>query len=401
MLKKIIRHITEGKTYQGLEIFDFEGKEKFSLLKLEQKKGELNLLDSKTSVKLDEILPCIEKKAPLFVTFNSSQVLKKNIVSEIKNNPELLLVNAFPNLELDNFYYQVAQADENAIVCISKKEHIEWYLEQLKKIGLMPFQISLGVSEINSLSGHINGNILGSNFEVNFEDGKFDRFNSSKESDSSSVNIGGLQLLQNQILSFSQILAYFNKKSKITNLDSINTALVNSFKNLKVFDFGSKVALGFFLILLLGNFLVFNYFHTENQRFESSLASGDLQDDSIKKLSKQVQAKEERLKILTKSKNSKTSLYFDKLGLGVPNSIYLGDMQFQPLLLPIRKDKPIELQKKSLQVSGVTNDKTAFTIWSDNLEMQNWVNRVEIMDYKYISNSSANFTLNLVLNEAY
>jgi len=103
MLKKIIRHITEGNTYQGLEIFDFEGEEKFSLLKLEQKKGELNLLDSKTSVKLDEILPYIEKKAPLFVTFNSSQVLKKNIVTEIKNNPELLLVNAFPNLELDNF----------------------------------------------------------------------------------------------------------------------------------------------------------------------------------------------------------------------------------------------------------------------------------------------------------
>jgi len=401
MLKKIIQHITEGNTYQGLEIFDFEGEEKFSLLKLEQKKGELNLLDSKTSVKLDEILPYIEKKAPLFVTFNSSQVLKKNIVTEIKNNPELLLVNAFPNLELDNFYYQVAQADENAIVCISKKEHIEWYLEQLKKIGLMPFQISLGVSEINSLSGHINGNILGSNFEVNFEDGKFDRFNSSKESDSSSVNIGGLQLLQNQILSFSQILAYFNKKSKITNLDSINTALLNSFKNLRVFDFGIKAALGFFLILLLGNFLVFNYFHTENQRFESSLASGDLQDDSIKKLSKRVQIKEERLKVLTKSKNSKTSLYFDKLGLGVPNSIYLGDMQFQPLLIPIRKDKPIELQKKSLQVSGVTNDKTAFTIWSDNLEMQNWVHRVEIMDYEFISNSSANFTLNLVLNEAY
>ena len=400
MFKKLVRHITEGNTYQGLEIFDFSGKETFSLLKLRQKKGELDLLDSLTCEKLDELLPRIDKKAPLFVTFNSAKVLKKNVQSEAKNNPELLLVNAFPNLELDNFYYQVAQAGANAIVCISKKEHIDWYLEQLQKMGINPFQISLGLSEMDALSGHVDGTLIGSNFEVYFENSSLIGFNPSINPDSKNTTIGGLPLEREHILPFSQLLGYLSAKPKISNLSSVNSEHANNFKNLRIFDFGIKTTLGFFLVLLLGNFFAFNHYHTENQQLESNLANGSLQDSSIKQLSQRVSAKEERFNMLTKSKNSKTSLYFDKLGMGIPPSIYLGDMQIQPLLFPIRKDKPIELQEQALQVSGVTNDKNAFTVWSDNLETQDWVHRVEIMDYEYISSSSANFTLNLVLNDA-
>ena len=68
-------------------------------------------------------------------------------------------------------------------------------------------------------------------------------------------------------------------------------------------------------------------------------------------------------------------------------------------LAAVRDDKLIQLKENALKIAGITNDKVQFTVWSDNLEMKEWVNKVEIVDYEYISNSSANFTINIVLHE--
>ncbi|PRX57208.1 hypothetical protein [Flagellimonas meridianipacifica] len=400
MLKKIVRHITEGNLYQGLEVHTQESQESYALLNMRYNKEELHPLDSVIGKTLEELLPHIEKSAPVLVTFNSAQVLKKHIVADTNNNPERLLNQAFPNLELDNFYYQVTQAGSNAIVSISKKVAIDGYLAQLKERGIVPIQIALGLSHMDVLANYVEGTLMGSNFEVHYQRGNLVAFKAKTNTAAQEVEIGNLALLPTQLLCFAQIVAYLNSKPKSSNLQLINGQLGDTFKNARIFDFGIKGALGLFLVVLLGNFLIFNHYHTANQQLESSLPNVDLQDLTLKQLQQRVTSKEERLQLIAKSKNSRTSLYFDKLAMDIPSSVQLQAMHFQPLRFPVRKDKPIELQEHSLQIAGITNDKNTFTLWADHLEMQDWIRRVDILDYEYVSNSSASFTLNLMLNEA-
>lgn len=398
MAPKFIKNSIEGNSYQGLELFEVNGKDYFALLVLENRKGELEIVAEHLVETLEGLLRLIERKKPLFVTFNTPKVLKKQVATEINDNPELLVINAFPNLELDNFYYQILESEKQSVVSISKKEHLNWYLEQFDKVGLQPFQIALGISNIQILEGFADGILLGSNFKTELSANIFDSYENLSEHQGTTEQLNGISLQNWHLLGFAHILGFLQKKTPPSNLLIRNKGLLNDFTNRKWFDFGVKFGLGFFLLLLLTNFLVFSHYHEENQELEASIANNQNQNGSLKTLQKRIADKEGRLKSILNSKNSKTSYYLDELGKSVPNSVYLNDIQYQPLTTPVRDDKAIDLTNNNLQISGVTNEKIQFTVWSDNLEMQKWVNRVEIMDYEYLSKSSANFTLKVILN---
>lgn len=399
MFKKLVKHITEGNSYFGLEIFEVNGKEYFTLLQMNLKKGELEVELEKTSDRLEELLEYINAKAPLFLTLNTSKVLKKEVSQEVQTNHELSVINAFPNLELDNFYYQLMNSEHTGIVAISKKEYVDWYIEQLSKIGINPISLSLGIAPIKNISSFFKGRITGSNFNAQIEDGNISGLELESQLENETIDLDGISLHKNSLLGFSSIIGHLQQLLQNNNLQSMNSKLKNDLYNSRVFDFGIKFALLFFLVVLLGNFLIFSSYNSKNQSLESTLLVDGQNDQALKNVKERVLAKEERVKTLANSKNSKTSFYLDEIAKGLPKSIWLSDMRFQPLLFPVRNDKPIEFNSGSLEISGIINDKIAFTVWSDNLEMQKWVNKVEIIDYEYISSSSANFTVNIVLNE--
>ncbi|MEM9001573.1 MAG: hypothetical protein AAGB24_15025 [Bacteroidota bacterium] len=402
MLKKWIQHIVEGSNYYGLEVYERNGKAQWSLLKLEQKRGELHIRSEKTTANLKALPALIDIKHPLFLTINTAQVLKKEIFEEARGNHELSVVNAFPNLELDNFYYQILNANENSIVAISKKDYVDWYVDQLHKIGLKPFSIVLGVAQIHTIGQFFNGSIPASNFNVTFKDGTLQQFE-TRDTDTTvnePLEINGMRINSAHVLPFCHILAHLQQTEQVSNLADKNRTHQLAFKNQRAFHFGLKAALSFFFLLLLGNFLVYHHYQNKNETLVATLVSHENQSTAFQQLQKRVAAKEEKLVKLSNSKSSKTTYYFDEVGKGLPHSIWLSDMQYQPLLSPVQLKKPIATTKNNLQISGITNDKIAFTVWSDNLEMQDWASRVEILDYEYISNASANFTINIVLNES-
>jgi Tfp pilus assembly protein PilN len=399
MFKKLVTHIVEGKTYFGLEIFEAYGKEFFSLLQLTLKKGELEVVLEKKSEKLDELIPLLNLKAPLFLTINTSKVLKKEVEDSVQDNHELLVVNAFPNLELDNFYYQILKGAKSNIVAISKKEYIDWYVNQLQKMGLSPFSLVIGTAQIDNIKRFVNGEIAGSNFMVSLDDKGINDFELKPETQTNTINLDGIAIQNNSLLNFSHIIGYLQKATQLNNLSLLNGNLRNEFKNLKIFDVGVKASLLFFLVLLLSNFLIFDNYHSKNQKLETNLIVEGQNDNTLQEVKKRILTKEEQLKILSSAKNSRTSYYLDEIAKGLPKSIWLNDIKYQPLVNPVRNDKIIEFNNNNLEISGIINDKIAFTVWSDNLEMQKWIDKVEIIDYEYISNSSANFTVNLVLNE--
>src|SRR5690606_34978314 len=105
-LKERIRHIIEGSTYQGLEVFEQGQTVHYSFLKLKRSKGELTVLTDTNSGSLDTFIAEINTKNPLVLVINTSKVLKKQIAMEVQGSPQQWVARAFPNLDLDNFYWQ-------------------------------------------------------------------------------------------------------------------------------------------------------------------------------------------------------------------------------------------------------------------------------------------------------
>lgn len=399
MFGAIAKHIVEGNSYFGLEIFQANDRELFSLLQMKLKKGELEVVLEKTSEDLKELVPLINSKAPLFLTINTSKVLKKETLKGGQGEAQHIVIDAFPNLELDNFYYQILHGVANDVVAISKKDYVELYLKKLENIGLKPYSLVLGASQITNIQGFIKGELTGSNFTVSINEIGIDQFKLSNEHLPESIELEGITVNSNSLLSFAHIIGHLQNAVQVNNLVSKNNLFDNDFKNRRVFDFGIKSSVLIFLVLLLGNFLLFNTYHSKNQMLESSLIAEGQNDNALVNLKKRVLLKEERVNALASSKNSNTSYYLDEIAKRLPKSIWLSDMKFQPLLFPVRNDKPIDFNKNNLEISGIINDKIAFTVWSDNLETEKWVDKVEIIDYEYISSSSANFTINIVINE--
>ena len=98
------------------------------------------------------------------------------------------------------------------------------------------------------------------------------------------------------------------------------------------------------------------------------------------------------------SVNSKSTFYLDELAQSIPNGILLSSTIYQPLAKPVQDTKPIELDEKTVMVSGISIDDTLYSNWLENLEKMNWISNVETMDYEYVDSKTSSFLIKIKIN---
>ena len=124
--------------YQGLEIFEVAGTLHYALMKLQQKQGELELSGAWSSTALEDIATHIKPKNALLLQINTSRVLNKQLDGDRPALAEQWVKKAFPNLDLEQFRYQVMDGPKIKLVSISKRSVVEEHLTELKALGLVP-----------------------------------------------------------------------------------------------------------------------------------------------------------------------------------------------------------------------------------------------------------------------
>lgn len=398
-VKNWFKNILEGSTFQGLEVFEVDNATFFSLVKVKRTKGELVTVFENLFENVGELVSHVNKKQPLLLTMNTSKVLKKQIPLDVKGSPEQWVSFAFPNLALENFHYEILDNKELRVVSLSKKEHVEHFLETLETHGIVPCSVSLGVSDIGYCLSYFTETIVqGSNFELHKHGGSEVGLGTRNSLHKESLEFNGLTLSNTSLLSFSTILGHLGKSKNESNLVLLNENLGNDFQNSRLFDIGLKWGLGIFLTVLLLNFLLFSHYHNKTMGMET-LASIEQQNNILKTVKANVLEKEDRLKTLMGSTSSRSTFYLDQIADGLPNSIQLENMDYQPLSKPVRDNNMIEVLEHVILVAGNSNDKTEFSRWTGALETKKWVDKVEIIGYEYVTKSMDSFTLKITLNE--
>ncbi|MFC4221152.1 hypothetical protein [Flagellimonas marina] len=398
-MKSWFKNILEGSQYQGLEIFEVDNTVYFSLLKLKKTKDELVKADEGVYGRVEDLVPHIDKKQPLFLTLNTSKVLKKQIGVEQRGTAEQVVSQAYPNLPLENFYFEVLDHQNLRMVSISKKEYIVEHLEMLETHGIFPCSISMGISNMGNLLPYFKGTaIQGSNFVLSTSEDSEYIMSSRNNPVNDNLELNGLTLTNTGLLPFASILGHLGSDQKESNLVDINGQAANEFQNRRFFDLGVKWGLSIILVILLSNFLLFSYYHNRTLGMGTS-ASIEQQNRALETLRAKVLEKEDRLKSLMASGNSVSTFYLDRIAHDLPNSIQLDIMVYQPLAKPVRDNTPIEILENNILVSGNASDKTEFSQWTESMESKRWVENVKIIGYEYVSNSLDRFTVKITLNE--
>ncbi len=394
-MRNWLQHIIEGNVYLGLEVFETGNQVFYALVKVKKKKGELHIVYENTFDALEEVSNEIQKNVLLFLTINTSKVLRKPVEMGSVSHLEQLVVQAFPNLELENFHYQSLDLPNGKMVFISKKDYVQQLLGQLGTLGISPFQIQLGIAPANQLVEYLDQPMAdGSNFKL-YKDGVLEP---SDTLPSGKVKISELSMHANSILSFGQVLGHLRKAPIAASLASFNTHLKDGFKNHRVFNFGLRLALGTFLGLLLFNFLLFSHYQTKIQSLENAYGLEHQQVNNLRALEKRVALKEHKLKAILGAVNSKSSYFLDRIAKGTPSSVQMDQLIYQPTVKPVREAKIIELDKDNILISGVTQNKLEFAQWTDSLEQRDWVNHTEIISYEYLSKSKDQFAFKVYLD---
>lgn len=400
MLNTILSYFTEGFTYAALEICEVNGEECYYLLEVKKSKTEIIITKKSTLSHLEELSKAIQKDIPLFLSVNTSQILTKKIPITGNTNPEATVNTAFPNLDLSNFYYEIIQLSENPIVTIAKKEYVDAILKKINEIKIPLIRFSLGMNSMGNIASYIDEDrILGSNFQLTIQENLITDLKFLSKSEEHQYELNGLSVDNTHLIPFANIVGYLNQNSNVNNFNSLCDAYIWEYKNSRIFTTVLKSSLIFFIGLLLVNFFFFTHYHTTVENLSTVIEANSSQKNSLNTLNASVTKKQHRLEVLNAFTNSKSTYYLDELANKVPNNILLNEIKYQPLLKPVRDSKPIELEERTILVSGISYDGNEFSLWLEKLENQEWISLVKTLDYDYVSKETSHFVIKIELNE--
>ena len=378
MLKK---RITYGLTYTAIEHNTDNRKEIFTFLQLIKKGKELIIKDRNTSSDFNRLLSFFKKEQHVFLIFNNHQVLSKEIAFK-SDSSESIIKKAFPNIVLKDFYYEVYSTDTTSFVCVCRKQYIDTLINSYKEHQVSVVGFSLGNLAIQNLLSFVdNKEIQTSNSKLKIEENQLISIEKLIDNPVSTYILNDLEVTNRELLPLGGVLTYYLQKENQLGLRKKNKELRDNYFQKQLFSVGLKTGLVFLFLLVLLNFLFFNYYHTQNNELTAEVQLNESYKSQLVKLQKQIDQKEKVIVNLNSVSQSKVSLYLDELAMLIPNSITLTDIKHQSLTTRIKKDKQIAISKNKLQVKGIVNNNEDFTTFISSLKKKEWVDKVIIIQF--------------------
>lgn len=368
------KHVT---TLAGLE---YASNGTLNLLVLKKQKKELVVEKSSHLNAVSEVTTAIPEKSPLFLVINAENVLSKTI--ELHSDPHKAIGEAFPNLKIEDFYYEILNTETQTFVAICRKNDVNQLIEECQHNRLNVVGFSLGNLATSNLAQLIEEEkISTSNSTIDIVENSISNISVNKSTLEMRYNINGLEVSNHGILSLAGAIGYYTKRKKtLTNFNSVNVKLRSDFEQKQLFDIGLKASLAVVFILLLVSFLSYSSYASKIDALQSELEMNNTYKNSLLKLSDQV-AKKERLVTDYSLASSKASWYLDQIGSSVPGSVLLTDIEFQPLSKPLKKDAQVLFSEDRITIKGTSGNSDDFIKWTSNFEQTDWIQTVSIQDY--------------------
>jgi hypothetical protein len=397
MLNTIWTYLQYGKHFCGVELSTHNQTEILNATVLLQSKKELNISASFKDNTIENLSKHLPKHQHIVLIVNNDKVLSKTI--ENKPTDSLKLVySAFPNINLEDFYFEVLSQKNSHFINICRKDYINTLVETYAKHQLLILNISLGNHSLSNLMEFIQEEtIYSSNAKITLENDDIIQIEKGAVV-SENYDINGSSVTNHQLLSFSGALQPILKNSNTdTNFSTEKKHLEDSYKQTRFYNLFIKFGGLFILGLLLINFFFFNHHFDSVNELEQVSEINQVTKKQIIILNETVSKKQKMVDDLLKSNGSKSSFYSHTIIESLPETILLSDYHYQPLLRRIKEDAPIQLSKDHILVSGSCIKSSDFSEWINHLEKMGWIAKVAIVEYRNTSSKKSEFKVSILI----
>lgn len=400
MLQGLKQHIIYGKHLCGIEHTQKKGAPLIIGTLLKRVKKELRSEHNFEVTTIEAVVEALPKNQHALLVINDQNVITKVTEGDAVDLVKLVY-KSFPNIHLDDFYFEVLTQGRKHFVSLCRKTHIDAIIAQYAKHQIHILGVSLGNALMATVASFMDDSqVRSSNARIDLNNHLIEALDMSDASEAIDYyEINGLKVSNTGVLSFSAALEpVLHANDTRGNFETTEHQLKEAYKQQRFFTQFLKFAGVFVLVLLLINFLIFNhYFNKVNELTELSQLNTATKERVVAQQSI-VSKKEKIVDDLLKSRDSKTALYSNEIMHLLPNTIQLTTFSYQPLTRRIKADKPISIDDHKLRISGHSTDAQQFSTWMYQLEQLPWVQKVAIESYGSSSKTKSEFSIKLSIN---
>ncbi|WP_396146015.1 hypothetical protein [Flavobacterium sp.] len=383
-----------------MELYCLDSEDGIAVLHIKKKADELLIENKEKRSSIDNLTNRPNKELPIFLTINNNQVIHKEI-DTAEGIDTKLLHKAFPNIKLEDFYYQIWRLNQKSIIAICRKSYIEELLQQFKDLKLSITSISLGVCGLSQISDYVGSKIINTNSQ-SIDIDKESILNSNQDSLVKTYDINGLEIQNTYLLGFCSVLQKIIPNKNLSgSVDLINEKLYNNFYQNSFFRKGLRFMVFALLVILLINFFLFNFYYKKSIESSSDVLANKDMITQIKQVKQRLKEKEAKLKNSTNFFDSKSSFLVNELVKDLPNSILLNELVYHPLKKNIKIEEALVFESDVVTLSGITTNAKELTNWFEQIGTKSWVKSTDIVHFGKNENNQSIFTLqvNLKPNE--
>jgi Tfp pilus assembly protein PilN len=368
-----VRELTYGKVYTAIEHIE---KGNFTVLQLLKKKKELQVLKKENFGNFEQVIASLKGVQHLFLVLNDEQVLSKKVATS-NTDEKIILRTAFPNIVIQDFYYEIYKDASGSFVSIARKSNVDAIISSYQKAKIFVIDFSLGNLVIKSVIPFVETKqLLSSNAQIIFEDQAIVDIQKREVKEERYI-LNNLEISNSEVLSLAGIISYYTNNG----VSVLHKQLKETFVHKRFFDVGLKAGLGFLLLLLMVNFFFYSSYRDQVGEMLGELQISQTYKNQLNALQEEINQKKRLVESVESASNTKLSKYIDELGSTTPQSILLSQIHYQPIEGVQKKEKPIAFQKKQIVVKGGSKENEDFSKWISQLEQKQWIDKITIHQY--------------------
>jgi len=391
-----LKNLVVGNKYTAIELFKQDGNNKIAYLLCGKKNNELSILKSHYIDDFQEIKQKTSNQ-PLLLIINNDQVLQKDI-QYFDIDDKKVLHRAFPNVQADDFYYEIVKTKNAAVVAISRKSYIDGLLKTLN--GYTIAGISLGISSLAYIAGFNNyENVLTNTHSVTLNNDTVTIQQLEINEPEQNYIINGVEISNRYLLPFCGILKILLPNATTGNIDDLNTSLFKNFKQNAFFKKGLISAISILFILLSINFIFFFYYYDKVSEITEVESLNKFNIEKVLLLKREINNKEIKLKSFYETSNANNSWMINNITKKVPLTILLDELIYHPIEKKIKEHEEIITTNDVITITGITLSNNDFTKWIRELQTIKEIKDIIIVSFGKNDEGQTAFSIRIILRK--
>lgn len=390
---ELISKIVKLNKLNVIGIIRKDGAETFNVLSVRKKNDTIDIVSMSYYNDYEGILKNIDSKIPIILAIDGKGILNKEV--NFNNESDILW---HKNIDHSSIYYTSFKTQHSNFMSFCRKNIADDYSTKFLESKLTVIDIYIGSFLGALLQNTIQQNTITSGeLSLQFENDILVGF--SKDSNLIKKYQIGKESISSEIIPLYGVLLHFYIQQKEISKTKNDSSATEEIIYKKLFNFLGVFLLLSFFVLLLASYLLTGYYGSKNAALNLESVYAAQSYGMIADLEKK---KESKIKILNETGflTSKFLTYYSyDIIKEIPNDISLTQLSISPLYEEIKQNKKVDLETKTIKLSGETGNESSLNSWVNLLKTIKWAKNFEILSIKRDKKGITHFELKMILKD--